>query len=343
LIRQSLPLSDGEFDSFAMEKTRKLVSLSVLAIGSLLSGMTSHVLSGDAAEKFGRQGSSREAHHGVSAAAGLIGGLGSVPAASVPGHDANRTDAPTAGALVDTVVANELADREKFLKWSFKIEKREGKQTLTEVQVETKDGPLYRLLAIDGTALNLDQRQQDDTRIGRLMKDSRPLLKLKQAQDEDELKLQKLVSLLPQAFVYEYDGVENNLLRLKFRPNPDYNPPTYEARVIHSLAGTVLIDPEQKRLAKVAGQMVNRVDFGYGLLGRIDSGTVEWGRVEVGPQEWKTAFINIHFSGRMVLFKTINKDQYERRSDFQAVSGDLSLSDAKELLVSRILPLPQSP
>jgi hypothetical protein len=326
-----------------MEKTRKFVFLSLLVAGSLLFGKTRHVLSGAAAEGFSGRGSSRQAHHGASAAAGLIGGLGSVPAASVAGHDANRTDAPTAGALVDTVVANELADREKFLKWSFKIEKREGKQTLTEVQVETKDGPLYRLLAIDGTALNLDQRQQDDTRIGRLMKDSRPLLKLKQAQDEDELKLQKLVSLLPQAFVYEYDGVENSLLRLKFRPNPDYNPPTYEARVIHSLAGTVLIDPEQKRLAKVAGQMVNRVDFGYGLLGRIDSGTVEWGRVEVGPQEWKTAFINIHFSGRMVLFKTINKDQYERRSDFQAVSGDLSLSDAKELLVSRILPPPQSP
>jgi hypothetical protein len=326
-----------------MEKTRKFVFVSLLVAGSLLFGKTRHVLSGAAAEGFSGRGSSGEAHHGASTTTGLIVGIGFVPAVSVAGHDANRTDAPTAGALVDTVVTNELADREKFLKWSFKIEKREGKQTFTEVQVETKDGPLYRMLAIDGTALNLDQRQQDDMRIGRLMKDSRPLLKLKQAQDEDELKLQKLVSLLPQAFVYEYDGVENNLLRLKFRPNPDYNPPTYEARVIHSLAGTVLIDPEQKRLAKVAGQMVNRVDFGYGLLGRIDSGTVEWGRVEVGPQEWKTAFINIHFSGRMVLFKTINKDQYERRSDFQEVSGSLSLSDAKELLVSRILPLPQSP
>jgi hypothetical protein len=78
-------------------------------------------------------------------------------------------------------------------------------------------------------------------------------------------------------------------------------------------------------------------------LGRIDSGTVEFGRVEVGPQQWKTAFINIHFSGRVAIFKTLTKDQYERRSDFRLVSSDLSLSDAKALLVSRILPLPQSP
>jgi hypothetical protein len=223
------------------------------------------------------------------------------------------------------------------------IEKRAGKQTLTEVQIETKDGPLYRLLAIDGTALNSGQRQQDDARIGRLMTDPRSLLKLKQAQEEDELKLEKLMSLMPEAFVYDYDGVEGNLLRVKFRPNPNYNPSTYEARVIHSLAGTILIDSEQKRLTKVAGQLTNRVEFGYGLLGRIDSGTVELGRVAVGPQQWKTAFINIHFSGRAVIFKTINKEQYERRSDFRAVSSDLSLADAKDLLISRLLPPPQTP
>jgi hypothetical protein len=174
------------------------------------------------------------------------------------------------------------------------------------------------------------------------MKDPRQLQKLKQAQNEDEIKLEKLITLLPEAFVYDYDGVEDNLLRVKFRPNPQYTPPTYEARVVHSLAGTILIDPEHKRLAKVAGQLMNRVEFGYGLLGRIDSGTVELGRVPVGPQEWKTAFINIHFSGRLAIFKTISKEQYERRSDFRVVSSELSLSDAKDLLSTRILPPPQT-
>ena len=71
------------------------------------------------------------------------------------------------------------------------------------------------------------------------------------------------------------------------------------------------------------------------------SGTLELERVEVGPQLWKTALINIHFSGRMVLFKTINKEQFERRSDFQVVSSDLSLAEAKDLLVSRVPPSPQ--
>jgi hypothetical protein len=221
------------------------------------------------------------------------------------------------------------------------IEKRAGKQSLTQVQVETNDGPLYRLLAIDGAALNPAQRQQDDARIGRLMKDPRPLQKLKQTQAEDEIKLQKLMGLMPQAFVYDYDGVEENLLRIKFRPNPGYSPPTYEARVVHSLAGTILVDLQRKRLTRVAGHLMNRVEFGFGLLGRIDSGSLELERVEVAPQLWKTAFINIHFSGRVALFKTINKDQYERRSDFGVVSSELTLSDAKDLLISRVLPSSQ--
>jgi hypothetical protein len=299
-------------------------------------------LSGDALEELGRRDSFPEAPQGEPPVAELIAGTRSAGAVSVAGHDADRSYKPTAGELVVAVVANEISDREKLRKWLCMIEKRAGKQTLTEVQVETKEGPLYRLLAIDGAALNRDQRQQDDARIGRLMKDPRQLQKLKQAQDEDEIKLEKLIRLMPEAFVYDYDGVEDNLLRVKFRPNPGYSPPTYEARVIHSLAGTILIDPEHKRLAKVAGQLMSRVDFGYGLLGRIDSGTVELGRVPVGPQEWKTAFINIHFSGRLAIFKTISKEQYERRSDFSAVSSDLSLSEAKDLLISRNLPALQT-
>jgi len=310
------------------KNARKLVFLFLLAAGSLVLVTAMQALSGEPA------GESHVTQLIAARSAGTV---------SVPRQNPGQSYTQTASELVVAVVANELADREQLRKWIWMIEKRAGKETLTEEQVETRDGPLYRLLAIDGTPLNPGQRQQDDARIGRLMKDPSPLLKLKQAQDDDELKLQKLLSLMPHAFLYDYDGVEDNLLRVNFRPNPDYTPPTYEARVIHSLAGTILIDPDRKRMTKVAGHLVNRVEFGYGLLGRIDSGTVEFGRVEVGPQQWKTAFINIHFSGRVAIFKTVSKDQYERRSDFRLVASNLSLSDAKDLLVSRVLPPPQAP
>ena len=80
-----------------------------------------------------------------------------------------QNSSPPAADLVNVVVANELADRVERRKWMYRIEKRDGKQTLTEEQVETKDGPLHRLLAIDGRPLDPDQRKQDDARIDHLV------------------------------------------------------------------------------------------------------------------------------------------------------------------------------
>src|ERR1700687_2774407 len=140
---------------------------------------------------------------------------------------------PPAAKLVDEVVANELADRVERRTWMYKIAKRDGKQTLTEEQVDTKDGPLYRLVAIDGAALNPEQRQKDDARVDRILHDPLQQSSRKLAYDQDEQKLEKLLRVMPAAFLYDYDGFEGALVRVKFRPNADYIPPTYEARVVH--------------------------------------------------------------------------------------------------------------
>jgi hypothetical protein len=100
--------------------------------------------------------------------------------------------------------------------------------------------------------------------------------------------------------------------------------------MVHSLAGTILIDSQQKRLA---GQLTKPVEFGYGLLGHVDNGgTIEIERVQVGPSQWKTALINIQLSGRLVLFKTISKQENETRSNFRLVADNLSLMEARQLL-----------
>lgn len=235
--------------------------------------------------------------------------------------------------LIKAVAANELADRVQQRKWTYLIDKRVGNQTITEEQVETAQGPLYRVRAVDGVPLTPTERQKDDERIDGLLRDPGRQLKIKQQQDDDEKKLENLLRVMPEAFLYEYDGVDGDLVRLKFRPDPNYDPQTYEARVVHSLAGIMLIDLQQKRLAKLSGQILNQVDFGFGFLGHIDKGgTIEVGRVRVGPEQWKTALINIQLSGRLVFFKTIDKQEYETRSNFRPLPSELSLSAGRELL-----------
>jgi hypothetical protein len=74
-----------------------------------------------------------------------------------------------AGELINAVVKNELGDRVQQRRWMYLIEKREGQQSITEEQVETPNGPLYRVLALDGIPLTPYQRQQDEARIHRLI------------------------------------------------------------------------------------------------------------------------------------------------------------------------------
>ncbi len=222
--------------------------------------------------------------------------IGSVLVVSTAALAQVQSSVVPAGDLIHAVVANELRDRVQQRKSMYVIEKRVGRQSLREEQVETTHGPLYRVLAIDGMGLTPDQRQQDNARIARLLHYTSQQSKLKQQFDDDEQKLETLMRVMPQAFLYDYDGVDGNMLRLKlkFRPDPSYIPPNYESRVVHSLAGTVLIDWQQQRLANLSAQLVNRVDFGYGILGHIDNGgIIEIGRVQVGPSHWKTALINI--------------------------------------------------
>ena len=79
---------------------------------------------------------------------------------------------------------------------------------------------------IHGTPLNADQRQQDDARVDRYLHDPNQQLKSKRAHDEDEQKLEKLMRVMQDAFLYDYDGVAGSLVRVKFRPNSNYNPST---------------------------------------------------------------------------------------------------------------------
>jgi hypothetical protein len=93
------------------------------------------------------------------------------------------------------------------------------------------------------------------------------------------------------------------------------------------------IDSQNKRLVALKGELIDRVRFGYGLLGHINKGgSFAIHRLQVSPSHWRTDLIDIHVSGRVILFKTVNKEQHEVRSEFRAVPGSLTLEQAEAML-----------
>jgi hypothetical protein len=235
--------------------------------------------------------------------------------------------------LIKDVVYNELANHQHHAYFEHLDVQRTGQETLLKAEVETRTGRIHRTLAKDGKPLSAEQQEQETRRLGALLNDSSQQQRLLRDYQGDEDRIARIVSLMPEGFLYQFDGVEGDDIRLTYRPNPDFKPPTYEARVFHGMSGTVWINAREKRLSRLEGQLVSNVDLGYGLLGRLDKGgTFDLERVEVVPGNWKTRVLDVHISGHVILLKSIGKDQTERRSEFHQVPSDLTLAKAESML-----------
>jgi hypothetical protein len=246
----------------------------------------------------------------------------------------DRTPAKSAQQLVVEVIYNELNDRGCDSFWQYRSFRVSGSQNVVREQVETPDGPLFRLIEDHGNPLGSAERRHEDLRIEELVQKPGAMERVRQEHLQDDERMRKVIEMLPQAFLFEYDGSnEGDQIRLSFRPNPAFTPVGYEARVVHALGGTLVVNQRLMRLVDMNGRLLDRVDFGYSILGHVEKGgTFEIRREQVSEVHWKTSLVEVHIQGKALLFKNVTEDQRESRSEFRPVPHDISVAEAKELL-----------
>jgi hypothetical protein len=257
-----------------------------------------------------------------------------VSACSLLAQTPDRNPSEPAQKLVGDVIYNELHDRESDSFWEYRSERISGAQNVVREQVETADGPIFRVIEDHGNPLDADARRREEARLRELVERPGAMARVRQEHEQDEERLRKVMEILPDAFLFEYDGVnEGDRVRIAFRPNPAFVPTSYEARVVHALGGTFTVNQRLKRMIDMDGRLVERVDFGYGILGHVEKdGTFEIRREQVSETHWKTDLVEVHIQGKVLLFKNVTKDQREARSNFRPVPHDISVAAAKELL-----------
>lgn len=240
----------------------------------------------------------------------------------------------SAADLVRDMVDNELHDRERDSHWEYRSECSSSTENQVREQVETDQGPIFRILAQDGNPLDAVRREREDQRLDGYIRSPGEIARVERAHQEDEERLAGIMRMLPQAFLFDYVGTPaGNLTRIAFQPNPAFTPSNYEARIIHVLAGTLLVDARRKRLVEMTGVLAERVDFGYGLLGHVEKGgTFQIHRRQVSADHWKTDLVEVHVEGKILLFKTVSKDQREARFDFRPVANGTTLAEARDML-----------
>jgi hypothetical protein len=235
--------------------------------------------------------------------------------------------------LVREVVYNELHDHEGHGYWRYWIERKTPKETRLENQIETAQGPVARLARTNGNPVSTETQRLEEVRLKHLLTSPDEQARHFKDYKEDEDRIGHMVALMPDAYIYQYAGEENGCHKLTFTPNPNYPAHSIEARVVHSMSGTLWVDGRMKRMARLDAHMDENLDFGFGLLGRLYKGG--WFRIErtqVSTTDWKTQRLEVHIAGRALIVKSFARETSEVRGGFVAVPAGMNLAQGMAML-----------
>ena len=275
--------------------------------------------------------------------AGLLAGMAasSLAAASLA---SSSQDSPSPIELVRAAVANEVAAaNDSAAKHLFRSRKQTLQGSQTRLYVETREAMAGITIAYNDKPLSPEQMQGEEARLAGLMANPEQLRRKHSQEQEGAERTLRIVKALPDAFLYDYDGEQpgtpdlgkdgDRLVRLKFRPNPAYTPPSRVEQVLQGMQGFVLIDSAARRIARIDGTLFKEVGFGWGILGHLDKGghfLVE--QSEVGDGSWDISHMSLKLTGKILLFKSIAITSDEVFSDFRRVPADTTFAQGVEML-----------
>ena len=265
---------------------------------------------------------------------------------------ASAQDPASCLELVRATVANEVAaNNSSLMKHMFRSDKQTPQGSQTRLYVETREAIVGMTIAHDNKRLTQQDMQAEENRLTGLAGNAEQL-KRKHAQEQENAdRTLRIVKALPDAFLYQYDGEEPAdggasdvpWVRLKFRPNPAYQPPTHAEQVLVGMQGVLVIDPVARRIAKIDGTLFKEVEFGWGILGHLDKGghfLVE--QRDVGNDCWEVTHMSLNFNGKILMFKTISIKSDEVFTDFQRVPDGTTFAQGVQMLEAEEAKLAQN-
>jgi hypothetical protein len=257
-----------------------------------------------------------------------------------------QSSAANPADLVRRAVQNEVRT-DPNAHFMFKDERKTGNSSQTKLIVETREGAAGMIIALDGQPLSPEQRQAEDARLQNYIRNPDQLAWKRRQEKDNADRTLEIVKALPDAFLYEADGTTPGssqvgkpgaiLVRLKFHPNPKYDPPSREQQVLTGMYGHVLVDPVANRIAEIDATLEKQVAFGWGILGHLDRGghfLVQ--QAEVTNLQWNLTRMDLSFTGKILMFKSLKVQSSDIFSDFRPVPSDLNFTQGVELLYKEL-------
>lgn len=241
-------------------------------------------------------------------------------------------------ALVRRAAKNEIRASDVEQYYMFKDTTQYKDHSTTKEIVRTRQGGLSLTLLLNGKPLTAEQRQKEDAKLEKFANDPDARRKRRDSNKADDQRAELMLTSLPDAFLYTYAGTDRGphgeeLVHLKFTPNPSFQPPNHETAVYQGMEGDMIIDQRAARIAKIDGTLFKDVDFGWGILGRLNKGgKFRIIQKDIGGGHWEEVEETLNFEGKILLVKSLTIWSTETMYDFQPISSDLTTAQALDLL-----------
>ncbi len=244
-----------------------------------------------------------------------------------------------ATALVRRAVQQRLDTEKNHPLVRYVVHRTDERHDTTKEIIETVDGDVARLIKLDGKPLSAEADRAELDRLDTLAAHPEMQEHRHKSEQKDAERLDRLLALLPDAFLYRFEGMATcgagQCYRLSFTPNPKFIPPNLEADLLHGVAGEVWIDVMQERLTRLDGHFIADVDFGFGILGKLNKGgtvLLEQTDVGVGGHDWELTGLTLYVNGKALMVKTLSFQIHEEASGFAPVASGLRYRDAIQML-----------
>jgi hypothetical protein len=216
-------------------------------------------------------------------------------------------------------------------------EQHDATHDTTKDIIETAEGDVARLVAINGEPLSAQANQAELDRLNTLANHPEIQVHRRQREQKDADRIDRLMRLLPDAFLYRFEGMAGcgggPCYHLSFLPNPHFDPPDLEASILRGTAGEVWIDQAQERLTRLDAHFIKDVDFGWGIIGKLDKGgTIELEQADIGGHDWEATAMKLNMRGKALMVKSLSIQITQEASHFSLVPPAVDYRKAIQLL-----------
>jgi hypothetical protein len=246
---------------------------------------------------------------------------------------AAQSSQPEALQAVRAAVASEMqANLTDTTTWTYQDHEIVPGKDATYITIETRQGSLRRMIELNGQPLSPSAVQAETQRIDDYVHDPSAQARARKNGAHDDAQAAEMLKMLPEAFLWSVFSETPELITLSFKPNPSFDPPDMQAHVMGTMGGQMVIARNGNRIRTLRGQLTNHVLIGLGIVAKLDKGgTFDVERRQVGGGHWQITETHVHIGGHALLFKTIDQQEDEVKTDW-APSPDNTLEEAARTL-----------